>query len=68
VEAARWITRNAKHFSKGKLTDKRYQLMRDILGEQLPVLGLLHIQKDTSFWLKNVSAESVPQYLACMHI
>lgn len=35
VEAARWITRNAKHFSKGKLTDKRYQLIRDILGEPL---------------------------------
>ena len=32
VQAARWITRNAKLFSKGKLTDKRYQLIRDILG------------------------------------
>ena len=32
VEAARWVTRNAKLFSKGKLTDKRYQLIRDVLG------------------------------------
>ena len=39
VQAARWITRNAKLFSKGKLTDKRYQLIRDILG--MPLLLLL---------------------------
>ncbi|BDA51348.1 hypothetical protein COCOBI_18-2250 [Coccomyxa sp. Obi] len=32
MEASRWITRNAKLFSKGKLTDKRYQLIRDTLG------------------------------------
>ncbi|KAK9902684.1 hypothetical protein WJX75_002583 [Coccomyxa subellipsoidea] len=32
MEASRWVTRNAKLFSKGKLTDKRYQLIRDILG------------------------------------
>lgn len=35
VEAGRWIARNAKLFSKGKLTDKRYQLIRDILGAGL---------------------------------
>ena len=38
VQAARWITRNAKLFSKGKLTDKRYQLIRDILGMLLFIL------------------------------
>ena len=36
VEAGRWIARNAKLFSKGKLTDKRYQLIRDILGARPP--------------------------------
>lgn len=37
MEASRWITRNAKLFSKGKLTDKRYQLIRDILGSLNPL-------------------------------
>ena len=33
IEAARWITRNARLFAKGKLSDTRYQLIRNILGE-----------------------------------
>ena len=33
VGAARWITRNARLFAKGKLGDKRYELIRNILGQ-----------------------------------
>jgi len=31
--AARWLTRNARLFAKGKLPDERYQLIRNVLGE-----------------------------------
>ena len=33
VGAARWLTRNARQFAKGKLGDKRYELIRNILGQ-----------------------------------
>ena len=33
VEAARWLQKNAKLFLKDKLPEKRYALMREILGE-----------------------------------
>jgi len=32
VEAARWLQKNAKLFLKDKLPEKRYALMREILG------------------------------------
>eukprot|EP00884_Botryococcus_braunii_P010283 jgi/Botrbrau1/19256/Bobra.0073s0006.2 len=32
IEAARWIQKNAKNFRKGKLTDKKYAMIRDIVG------------------------------------
>lgn len=31
-EAARWLQRQAKLFRKQKLTDKRYRIMREVLG------------------------------------
>lgn len=34
VEAARWLQKNAKLFLKDKLPEKRYALMREILGER----------------------------------
>lgn len=40
VGAARWLTRNAKLFAKGKLGDKRYELIRNILGQSSPVSPL----------------------------
>ena len=33
MEAARWLTRNARLFAKRKLSDHRYQLIQRILGE-----------------------------------
>lgn len=35
VEAARWLQKNAKLFLKNKLPEKRYALMREILGTRL---------------------------------
>lgn len=32
IEAARWIQKNAKNFRKGKLSDKKYAMIRDIVG------------------------------------
>ena len=32
VEAARWVQRQAKLFNKGKLTVKRYAIIRDVVG------------------------------------
>ena len=32
VEAARWLQRQAKLFRKQKLTDKRYRIIREVLG------------------------------------
>ena len=33
VGASRWITRSARLFAKGKLGDRRYELIRNILGQ-----------------------------------
>ena len=33
VEAGMWLQRQAKLFRKQKLTDKRYRIMREVLGE-----------------------------------
>ena len=33
IGAARWTTRNARLFAKGKLGDKRYELIRNVLGQ-----------------------------------
>jgi hypothetical protein len=36
VEAGKWLQRQAKLFRKQKLTDKRYRIMREVLGKSLP--------------------------------
>jgi hypothetical protein len=60
TEAGKWLQRQAKLFRKQKLTDKRYRIMREVLGETLPCVvsamfklsmgGLVGMRKGRTRW------------------